>query len=204
MHMIRSRRALRESRPATRVRPHLEILEARTLLSVDVLFADDGIPYSKFIPPDTIGAASYSFYGEAINLQLAFWDKSTNKLIANQALPDFFNGILNGGVLQGAEPVLSFDAYTGQWVVGMLDSSASAGQSRFDLAVSNDEDPRDGWYGARYDMNDGVGGTDLADYPRLGYNQDAYVVAFNMYVRGSLHTHCNRILASEPCSSACG
>jgi hypothetical protein len=189
MRIFRYHRDLPRTRRAARIRPHLETLEARTLLSVDVLFADDGLPSAGFAPPDTVGAASYSFYGEAINLQLAFWGKSSNKLISNQALPDFFNAILGGGVLRGSEPVLSFDAYTGQWVVGMLDSSTD--QSRFDLAVSNDEDPRDGWYGARYDMNDGVGGTDLADFPRLGYNQDAYVVTFNMFVRGSLHTHCN-------------
>jgi hypothetical protein len=189
MRIIRFRRDLSRARPAMRVRPFLEPLEDRALLSVDVLFADDGIPSSGFTPPDTVGAASYSFYGEAINLQLAFWDKSTNHLVTSQALPDFFNGLLRGSVLQGSEPVLSFDAYTGRWVVGMLDSSAD--QSRFDFAISNDEDPRDGWSGARYDMNDGIGGTDLADYPRLGYNQDAYVVTFNMFVRGYAHTHCN-------------
>jgi hypothetical protein len=189
MRVIRFRHDFQKTRPAARVRPLLEKLEDRTLFSVDVLFADDGIPYSGFYPPDPIGAASYSFYGEAINHQLRFWDKSTNQTIFGQSLEDFYNGLLRGGVLNLTDPLMSFDAYTGQWVIGMLDFSS--GQSRLDFAVSNDEDPRDGWYGARYDLNDGIGGFDLADSPRYGYNQDAYVFTFNMYVRGSARTHCN-------------
>jgi hypothetical protein len=189
MRVIHFHPNLSRTRLATRARLLLENLEDRTLFSVDVLYAGDGIPYSNFAPPDTIGAASYSFYGEAINLELRFWDKATNQPIFSQALPDFFNSLLRGAVLQGTDPVMSFDVYTGQWVVGMLDYSSD--QSRFDVAISNDEDPRDGWYAARYDMNDGIGGFDLADSPRFGYNQDAYVFTFNMYVRGTQRTHCN-------------
>src|SRR5262249_5704084 len=62
-------------------------------------------------------------------------------------------------------------------------------QSRFDFAVSNDANPFDGWQLRRYDMNDGVGGFEFADYPKLGYNADGWFAAFNMFLNGSSFNH---------------
>ena len=84
---------------------------------------------------------------------------------------------------------MSYDDQAHRFVVGVLDYPTDAsgfvptGGSRFDFAVSNDSDLRDGWSLQRYDMNDGVGGGafDFADYPRMGMNADAYVISFNMF-----------------------
>jgi hypothetical protein len=190
MSDIRLRRIAKQPSQNDRACPRLEKLEDRTLFSVDLSGTIEGIPIAGYYPPDTIGAAGLEFNGEAINLQLRFWDKYSNALIMNQSLTSFFNGVLGGGVLQGSDPVMTYDVFTGQFVIGMLDYNTS-NQSRFDIAISNDDDPRDGWYGAGYNMNDGVGGFDFADYPKLGYNQDAYVVTCNMFPNLSSYNHVN-------------
>src|SRR5262249_35057039 len=156
--------------PSCRVQPRLEPLEERTLLTVQSVANINGIGYTGVYPPDTIGAAGYNTVGEAVNLTVQFWDKFSHASIYNRSLSSFFNALnLPGGnVLSLSDPVMTYDINNGQYVLGVLDYSSN--QSRFDLAVSFDDDPRDGWFGYRYDMNDGVGGFDFADYPKLGYN----------------------------------
>jgi hypothetical protein len=172
----------RKTPPAQRVLLRLEHLEERALFALSVFGNINGIGYTGFQPPDTIGASGYTTVGEAVNLQLTFWNKSTHGVIFNQSLTSFFNSVpgIGGGVMQGSDPVMTFDVYTGQYVVGMLDYNTT-NASRFDLAISNDENPADGWTGMRYNMNDGTGGFDFADYPKLGYNFTSYVFSFNMF-----------------------
>jgi hypothetical protein len=179
-------RPVRRPGPAA-VRPRLENLEDRTLLSVDLASTFEGIGFSGYIPPDTIAAVGPTHVVEAINLQLAFINKATGARTV-RGLQNFFAPLT--GVLQGSDPVVLYDELYGQFVVGMLDYNTSS-QSRFDIAVSNDSDPNDGFYYARYNMNDGVGGFDFADYPRMGYNADAYVISFNMFRGGSSFDHVN-------------
>jgi hypothetical protein len=181
---VGQRRPARRPGPSV-VRPRLENLEDRTLLSVDLASTFEGIGFSGYIPPDTIAAVGPNHVVEAINLQLAYIDKVTGARSV-RPLQSFFAPL--GGVLQGSDPVVLYDEETGQFVVGMLDYNGGA-LSRFDLAVSNDSDPNDGFYYGRYDMNDGVGGNEFADYPRMGYNADAYVIGFNMFLNGSSFDH---------------
>jgi len=64
------------------------------------------------------------------------------------------------------------------------------GPSQFDFAVSNTSDPTAGWAFRHYDMNDLVEGVaDLADFPRMGWNADAYVISFNMFLNAATYDH---------------
>jgi hypothetical protein len=156
----------------------LEELENRTLLTVSVGLAKTGLGYTGYYPPDTIGAIGPNYYVEAVNLTLGIYAKSTGNLTSSKALGTFFSPL--GGVLSGSDPVVTYDTYTNKFVVGMLDYNNSV--SRFDLAVSSTSDPTGSWIFHRYDMtHDPVSGTYFADYPRLGYTADAYVVTFNMF-----------------------
>jgi hypothetical protein len=199
-HIVSAFRFLtsRKTRPAQRVLLRLEQLEERALFAINVFDNIGGIGYTGFQPPDTIGASAYTTVAEAVNLQLTIWNQSTHAVLLNQSLTSFFNSVpgIGGGVLQGSDPVMAFDLYTGQYVIGMLDYNTS-NASRFDLAVSNDENPADGWYGARYNMNDGTGGFDFADYPKLGYNASAYVFSFNMFPNLSSFNHVNLLTVDK-------
>ena len=179
--------------PAARL--FVESLETRNLLSVNVLSLFRGQTGSAADePPDTIAAAGPDVIVELVNGQqtnhtsVAYYDKNTGAKLFQQDLSIFFRPL--GGVLSQGDVVVIYDELAGRFALGTLDFSlAGAGKSRFDFAVSIDSNPLDGFTLARYDMNDGVGGFDFADYPRIGYNADAYVVSFNMFPAGLPRDH---------------
>src|SRR5262249_17965845 len=57
--------------------------------------------------------------------------------------------------------------------------------------------PLDGWTFMRYDMNDHVGGNQLADYPKFGYNADGWFASFNMFTNGSSFSHVDTLAISK-------
>ncbi len=190
---LRRSRSSREN--ALRVRPQVVTLEDRTLMSVDLWNAFPGLSTGAQ-PPDTTGAAGPDYVLEAINLSAAWYDKSSGSQIYSKPLSTIFSSAGLTGILSLSDPVAMYDEFTGQFVIGALDYNTSS-QSRFDLAISNDEDPNDGFYGQRYDMNDGTGGFDFADYPKAGYNQEAYVFSFNMFPHLSSYSHVNTLAVDK-------
>jgi hypothetical protein len=177
----RQRGLIRQRSSAGKTRLWLESLENRTLLSVDVSQVFEGLSNSddpRYEPPDTIAAAGPNQIVEVVNGSVGYYDKATGVRTSLIKLEPFFAPL--GGEAIVNDPTVAYDSITGQFLVGSLDYNFS-NLSRFDLAVSNDSDPNDGWSYARYDMNDGVGGFAFADQPKLGFNADGYFVSFNMF-----------------------
>ncbi len=187
----------REAAPwLNRSRLQVESLESRDLLSVTVGLGQSGIGYTGVYPPDTIGAAGPNHFVEAVNLTMAIYNKSTGAQISSKSLSTFFSGGGLTGIQSLSDPFAAFDTFTNQFVLGAIDYSSS--DSRLDLAVSNTSDPTGAWTARRYDMSrDSLGGPYLSDYPRFGYNRDAYVVSFNMFPNGSGSQHVDTIAVSK-------
>jgi hypothetical protein len=155
-----------------------------------------GLGPSGWIPPDTCGAVGSSFvdqsgvpqpgyFLETINMTIAYYRKDTGARTFSQSLGTFFSPL--GGVNLAGDPVVVFDDLTGQYVVGVIDLGGSH-RARFDLAISYSSDLSQGWYMNRYDVYDGIGSSALNDYPKMGFNADAYVISFNMFPNvGSFH-----------------
>jgi hypothetical protein len=137
-------------------------------------------------PPDTDMAVGPAHVVETVNTALSIYNKTTGTRILRQEMTGFFAPL--GGVLRLSDPEVSYDDLSQRFVIGVLDFQEHS-QSRFDLAVSNDADPTHGFTLRRYDMNDGVGGFDGADFPRLGWNADAYVISFNMFINDVRYDH---------------
>jgi hypothetical protein len=137
-------------------------------------------------PPDTDVAVGPAHVVETVNTALAVYNKATGTRVLRQEMTALFAPL--GGVLRLSDPVVSYDELSHRFVIGVLDFQEHS-QSRFDFAVSNDADPTHGFTLRRYDTNDGVGGFDFADYPRLGWNADAYVISFNMFVNDVRYDH---------------
>lgn len=191
----RTRRTGKQERNGINVRacrPRLEGLEVRVVPTVTVsptqTFA--GLNFNDtlgFEPPDTIAAAGPNQIVETVNTTIAYYDK-TGKNLFKQDLGTFFAPL--GGVLSLSDPVVAYDELKGRFVVGVLDFDTTLLQSRFDFAVSNTSDPSAGWTLKRFDMNDlGPAGYVMADYPRMGWNADGYVISFNMFLNGSTFDH---------------
>jgi hypothetical protein len=166
--------------------PGLEVLESRNLLSVSVGIARAGLGYTGYIPPDTIGAVGPNHYVEALNLTMGVYAKGTGNLLSSRSFASFFSPL--GGIQNQSDPFVTYDTFTDQFVVGVIDYNSL--DSRLDLAVSTTSDPTGSWTFRRYDMtHDTTSGTYLSDYPRFGYNADAYVVTFNMFPNPSGSQH---------------
>jgi hypothetical protein len=170
----------------------LEALEGRLVPTVSVLQSFAGMSFNDTAsggePPDTIMAAGPNHVVELVNTAIRVSDKNGG-VLSTRELSAFFSTL--GAVGQMSDPQLSYDELSGRFVVGALDFDLpGVGPSHFDFAVSNTSDPTGGWDFRRYDMNDLVPGVaDFADFPRLGWNADAYVVSFNMFTTAATYDH---------------
>jgi hypothetical protein len=163
----------------------IEILESRALLSASVGVAGAGVAYTGSLPPDPCGAVGPNHYVETVNTTLAIYNRGGTQL-SNRTLQTFFSSL--PGVQGMSDPFVTYDTWTGKFVVGVLDLNSV--DSRLDFAVSSTSDPTGSWTFRRFDMtHDSTAGTYLSDFPRFGYNPDAYVVGFNMAPNGSGSQH---------------
>jgi hypothetical protein len=172
-------------------RLQLEALEERALLSVQVLNDFNGLSYNddpRYQPPDTDAAAGPAYIVETINSSLAFFDKSTGAAVFGQRLEDFFAPVGPGSFL--FDPVVTYDDMAGRFFVGVLDGHVDS--SFLDFAVSNSANPLDG-FAEMHRINlfetGRLGYPIYADYPKLGFNADAYVVTANMVQADEVHDH---------------
>ena len=89
-----------------------------------------------------------------------------------------------------SDPFVIYDEQAGRFVVGVLDLTISAQgavtSDRFLMAVSDTSDATSFTEMHSINMTQSSSqGTVFADYPRVGWNADAYVVTFNMFTTGS-------------------
>src|SRR6266851_1262410 len=171
----RARRRPQSQTPGARRRIPLvvERLEDRTLFTVSPILGFDGIGTTNLTPPDTNGAAGPSSYIESVNSSLAMYNKTTGAAIAGPISFNTFFASLPGR-LSFSDPVVIYNEVTQRYGIGILDFSGSA--CRLDFAISNTSNPTTltsaNWSFARFNTNDGVGGFNLSDYPKIGYNAD--------------------------------
>jgi autotransporter-associated beta strand protein len=166
----------------------VEQLENRTLLSVSVLSSFKGL--STFDaggiiePPDTIAAAGPTTVVEVVNSNIAFFDKTTGQSLSSQPLDQFFAPVDSVDFLL-SDVYVAYDEQVGRFFVSTMDIDFTNMQSYFDFAISNDSDPRHGFT----EMHQ-INTTELSpqtleplftDFPRVGWNADAYFVSFNMF-----------------------
>lgn len=133
-------------------------------------------------PPDSDGAVGPNSFIAAVNLALRIFQKSGTGLTSLTSFSTFFSPL--GGTLSFSDPVVVYNDITQRFFVGMLDFD-EVSNMRLDVAMSKSSNPATlttaDWNFFRYNVNDGVGGFDFADYPKVGYNADGYVVSFNMF-----------------------
>src|SRR5260370_20119283 len=180
-----------------RARLHLESLEDRTLFSVNLLSSFAGLNTNDaggFVePPDTIAAAGPNVIIEEVNSNLAIYDKATGKQLATVDLGTFFTSVDSAQSLF-SDVNVTYDEQAGRFFVSTMDidfGTSLTGQlaSYFDFAISNTSNPADlnpsSWTEMHQIETDEVsprtGEQLFTDFPRLGWNADAYFVAFNMF-----------------------
>jgi hypothetical protein len=135
-------------------------------------------------PPDTIAAAGPNQVVEVINSNLAFYNKSTGAQLFTEDLGTFFQSVdMTPSLL--SDVYVAYDESVGRFIVSTMDIDFTSSVSLFNFAVSNDSNPMDGFSEMHSvnttEVSGRTGETLFTDFPRLGWNADAYFVSFNMF-----------------------
>jgi hypothetical protein len=141
-------------------------------------FGDSG----NSIPPDTHVAVGPSHIVEVINHTIAVYSKTSGVKLMEQDLPTFFDNTLPNGP-GGFDPSVTYDELAGRFIVIMLQVTSSD-EGFLWYGVSNTSNPLDGFteiHSIRLD-GPGINSTQTVepDFPRIGWNADAHVIAMSM------------------------
>jgi hypothetical protein len=191
-----SERPRRRRRPAASIRPIFELLEDRTVPSVDMSVNFNGIGFDPRVAadlPDTILAVGPNQVVEATNRDVAFYDKTTGAGSPNSPLPlkVFFAPVLpNSLPVPGdiiTDPKVAFDESANRFVVTTLELNFATQQSHLLLAVSNDANPLDG-FTEMHRIDTTENGT-FSDFPQLGWDADGVYVTVNQFKFAGFPNH---------------
>jgi hypothetical protein len=132
-------------------------------------------------PPDTVVAAGPTQVMEVVNSSVRVYDKATGKVLSTKLLPTFFDPV---GTAFPFDPVVTYDEQAGRFFIAALESNNTTKRSFLDFAVSNTSNATDGFsemHKLELTEFDSKDNHYWADYPKLGWNADAYVISMNMY-----------------------
>jgi hypothetical protein len=168
--------------------PGVESLEDRRLLSVNLQLGFAGLNTNDaggiIEPPDTIAAAGPTAVVELVNSNIAFYGKSDGSQLFSEGLDVFFSPVDPTPFLL-SDVSVTYDEQVGRFFVSSMDIDFNTLTSYFDFAVSNDSNPLDGFTEMHRidttEISPRTGEPLFTDFPRLGWNADAYVLSFNMF-----------------------
>lgn len=145
-----------------------------------------GINQTGWTPPDDNLAVSGTEVVEAVNEQLAFFDKTTGSSLyggANLSLPTLFPSALGNSVF---DPRIVYDQATGHFLLSALEQSSRSKTSILDIAVSADSTPSNDpatWHTYRFNVTQTLSRKSAAwmDFDGLGFDGTAVYVTGNMF-----------------------
>ena len=148
---------------------------------------------SSFIPPDTMGAVGNAHIVEILNGSFKVYDKSSGATLLAQSLNDFWND--SGSGFDGDfafDPRVVYDPFAQRYYATAVDNKFA--NNNFLVAVSQTDNPLDGWSGFKIDSD----AADLrwADFPQIGFNQDAVVIAAKMQAQAGVSASASSAVVS--------
>jgi hypothetical protein len=133
-------------------------------------------------PPDPIAAAGPTNVVEMVDSAMQILTKS-GSLLSTTPLATFLSSLSPANL---SDPFVLFDENianssgpNGRFIVGVLDYTSGNAPDNLDFAVSNSADATGG-FSAMHRFAVGEGSF-FADYPRVGFNADAFFVSLNMF-----------------------
>ncbi len=148
----------------------------------------------SYIPPDPYIAAGPNHVILVDNGRFSILDKGGRTLASFNADSWFSTALKGAGAF---DPKVTYDHFSGRWVMVWLDQSDSQERSYFLVSVSDDEDPEGTWY--NWAIPGGVNGStparNWADYQGVGFDRHAlYITSNNWGFDGSYHYSKLRII----------
>jgi hypothetical protein len=183
-------------------------LEERTLPSVSLISNFKGLDAhdagSIIEPPDTIAAAGPTDVVEVVNSNIAVYTKGTGSPLLSEGLDVFFASVDQVANALFSDVYVTYDESVGRFFVSTMDVDFVNNQSFFDFAVSNDSDPMHGFTDMHQiettEVSPRTGEPLFTDFPRVGWNADAYVITFNMTGFGSQNPYNTQVLTIDKAS----
>jgi streptogramin lyase len=122
------------------------------------------------IPPDTNDAVGPTQVVETINSEIQVYDKTTGNILLTQDIGSLL------GISAFSDPYIVYDDIANRFVMVELTSNSSGGDG-VALAVSKDSTFTDGFQS----VNIVDFGSNTLDFPKVGFNADAYVITGNLF-----------------------
>lgn len=177
--------------PRRRTRLEVELLENRTLPSVDVLASFTGLaldPIDPAAPPDTDIAVGPKHVVEVTNDQIAYYRKSDGDKVFEADMTFEFFAPLHLTSFH-FDPNVSYDELAGRFIVTATVRNRVELTSFLLLAVSDDADPRGAWEMHAIDVDHD--NQNWCDFPQMGWDADGIYVSCRMgtFQSGNIHIH---------------
>jgi hypothetical protein len=138
---------------------------------------------ANFVPPDPDVAVGPNHIVTTVNVDFSIWDKQGNLINNINAETWCGQAIANPGAF---DPQIVFDHYEGRWIM-LWDARSSSTESSFVISYSDDDDPNGVWY--MYAINASMNGSNTtsfwADYPHIGYDEEAIYITSNQFNIGN-------------------
>jgi len=143
-------------------------------------YDDDGtLNGGASIPPDNSGCVGPNHFLIGVN-QAVQWYTKARVQQHSQTLNNFFSATSPATGL--FDPKVLYDQYNDRYVIISDEEDDNSKTSNIHLAVSQTNDPNDGWYFQKINTMLTIGSTDTwLDYPGLGVSSEAIYVAGNMF-----------------------
>ena len=140
-------------------------------------FTATTFPQSGFIPPDTHGAVGPNHIVELINGSYAVFDKDDGSELDRSSLNQFWtdSGISPNGAF---DPRVAYDRSISRFYAVAVNNARA--DNEFLFAISQSNDPTDGWIGFAVDT-DSDNGQRWADYPQLSFDDESIHIGVNMF-----------------------
>ncbi len=124
----------------------------------------------RVIPPDPVGAVGPNHYVQMVNLSVAVFDKSGNRLMGPVTVGSLWNGYpVTNCAEDSGDPVVVYDQFADRWILSQFTAS---GPTYYNcIAVSQTSDPTGAYYLYAFST-----GTWFPDYPKYGLWTDSYVI----------------------------
>ncbi len=139
-----------------------------------------GIQSTALNPPDPVIAVGPNHVVNVVNAMLAIYDKNGNML--NQStLSDWFSNMNPPSMI--FDPKIAYDHYDDRWILLVLSKDIDNRQSFYLVSISQTSDPTGDWYNYKSDAakNGDISSNLWADFPGLGYDQEAVYLTSNQF-----------------------
>src|SRR5262249_50692600 len=130
-------------------------------------------------PPDSMEAAGPNHIVHMVNTAIEVFNKDGTVNSAPISTMNFFGNHLGNH----SDPNAMYDEISGKFVVGILDFGSTHAEDEFDWATGVD-----GASGITWTIQTPIAsndGSNFWDYPRIGYNADAWFFEGNMFAGNS-------------------